>query len=348
MYRTLLRDVRSSRALPTGPASLYTVLDEPQSRGGIRAPRTLAVMIMQTISIAKILLLFCVQAVFLAVITALHILFTLPHARMEGVDRLALAGEAVPLQCVVAVAPPGPRPIRGEGVHVSFSVRQPAPAAPQRLPLGTVAAGAGGVATLPWKAPAEVGTVTEIDPEIEGEGSLVLQPIKPRPYILVTTLSEGTIVIVCDVDALFPDHVTWQQLRDLPPPEWPFDPDAASALDAATQARSRQIVYVAPGASLLTAEVRAALHARHFPRGPILFPEAAPGAGSTAQALDELFRKWPYTKCVIFRRSVVAEAAAAKKLPALAVGRAPAGALALPQVRPVPTWGELAGAVDSL
>lgn len=303
---------------------------------------------MQTISIAKILLLLCVQAVFLAVITALHIFFTLPHARVEGVDRLALPGEAVDLQCVVAVAPPGPRPIRDEGVQVSFSVRRPAFVAPQRVPLGVVAAGAGGVAVLPWKAPSEVGSVTEIDPEIEGEGSLVLQPLKTRPCILVTTLSEGTIVIVCDLDALIPEHVTWEQLHRLPPPEWPFDPDAASALDAATQARSRQIVYVASGANLLTAEARAALHARHFPRGPILFPEAAPGPGSTAQALQELFRKWPYTKCVIFRRSVVAQAAAAKKLPALAIGRAPADALAFPLVRALPAWGELAGFVDSL
>jgi hypothetical protein len=303
---------------------------------------------MHSIPFAKILVLLGVQAVFLAVIIGLHATFTLPHARIEGVDCLALPGEEAALRCQVALAPPGPRPARDAGLKVAFSTLRTAGANPERTALGTAVAAEGGLATLPWKPPSDAGAFAEIVPDLQDEGTVVLQPLKPRPYLLLATLSEGDVLILCDVEALLPGDTSWEGIRETAPADWPLETDAAAALDAATQGRTRTVVYLAPGARLKTAEVRAALHARHFPRGPVLFPDAPPLAGSTAETVADIVRKWPYTKCGIARRPAVAEALSSKGLTVLAVGRVPTAVLALPKVRAATAWHEVSGIIGSL
>ncbi len=306
---------------------------------------------MRAINVKRLIVILCLQALILGVLLAIHMAFSLPRASIEGVDLVALPGEETALKCIVALDPPGPRRARGEGIEVAFFIarrRGDAIAPAAGLPLGVARAGAGGVVALPWKAPRDIAAAAQILPVIDGEGEVVCQPLAPQPFIAAHTMSQGTLLYLCDVEALLAPRTAWEALDMSSPAKWPLDPDAASALEKVAQGSGRQIIYMAPGTSLLTAEVRAALDAQRFPYGPVLFPEAPPDPQSQAACVAALFAKWPYTKCGIVRRAALAEALAAKDLPVVAVGIAPAGLFALKKLHVAVAWREIPALVTSL
>ncbi|HAK93897.1 MAG TPA: hypothetical protein DCM87_02520 [Planctomycetes bacterium] len=306
---------------------------------------------MHAINVKRLIIILSIQGLLICGLLALHIAFSFPRATIEGVDLVALPGEEAVLRCIVALDPPGPRRARGDGVEVAFFEarrRGDAIAPAGGVPLGVARAAAGGVASLPWKAPRDVAAVTEILPVIDGEGEVACPPLVPRPFIAAHTMSQGTLLVLCDVEALLAPQARWDALDMSSPAKWPLDPDAASALAKLVQGSGRQIIYVAPGTSLLTAEVRAALHASRFPQGPILFPEAPPDPQSQAACVAAIHAKWPYTKCGIVRRAAFAEALAAADLPAVAVGIAPAGLPALKKLHVAGAWRDVPALAASL
>ena len=306
---------------------------------------------MRAINLKRLAGILCIEALLLSGLFALHIAFSLPRAMIQGEDIVVLPGEETALTCIVALDPPGPQPARGDGIEVAFfETRRHADAIVPAggIALGVARAAAGGVASLPWKAPRDALAVTEILPLIDGDREISYAPLVPRSFVAAYSMSPGTLLVLCDVEALLAPHATWETLDMTAPADWPLAADAAAALVKVGQGSGRRLIYLAPGAVLLTAEVRAALHAARFPTGPILFPEAPPRPQAYAACVAAVHAKWPHTKCGIVRGAVLAEALAAADLFAVAVGTAPAGLTVLKKLRVAPTWREVPALAGSL
>jgi hypothetical protein len=272
-----------------------------------------------------LLVFFVVQSLFLTGLVLLHVNFTLPMATLEGVDVLALPEQDVQLSCMVKVD----RPEGGEAATAGFSVLFHRGS----TLVGTATTGETGLASVPFKTSDRLRESFEID--------LGLSPAEefschlPRPTLYLKSLGKGSTLFICDVECTLTS--SWSALDTRHPNDWEQEEGAAQKLKELV-GQGRHIVYVAPGAVLLTTEVRHYLRSELFPEGPIFFPEAPPRARPLPEFLSGLKKNWSFIRFVLTRRKALIEAAAAADLSVVVVNAPPGQTAGGAEVLLAPNW----------